>query len=74
MWMIKAALGRIRLRKGAVKRRTVGGIERHIKESLIKAGLGSVRLAHFFFFTHWELLLKAEEGVGEALNFLGVPA
>ena len=43
------ALGRIRLRKGAVKRRTVGGIERHIKESLKKAGLGCVRLAYFFF-------------------------
>jgi hypothetical protein len=73
MWML-FYIGSVRLKKSAVTKRTVGGIERHIKESLIKAGLGSVRLAHFFFFTHWELLLKAEEGVGEALNFLGVPA
>ena len=60
MWIIKAALGRIRLRKGAVKRRTVGGIERHIKESLIKAGLESVRLAHLIALYHWEPLMKAE--------------
>jgi len=60
MWMIKAALGRIRLKKGAVKRRTVGGIERHSEVLLRKAGLGSVRLAYFIVFTHWELLLKAE--------------
>ncbi len=33
--MIKAALGRIRLRKGAVKRRKVRGIERH-REVLFK--------------------------------------
>ncbi len=66
MWMIKTVLGRIRLRKGAVKRRTVGGIERHIKESLIKAWLGSVRLAHLNALYHW--------GLGEAVKILGVPA
>ena len=35
---------------------------------LIKAGLGSVRLSYFIVFTHWELLLKAEEGLGEAVK------
>ena len=45
--MIKAVLGSVRLRNmGAVKMKTVKGIERHIKETLIKAWLGSVRLAH----------------------------
>ena len=36
------------------------GIERHIKETLIKAWLGSVRLAHLSASYHWEPLLKAE--------------
>jgi hypothetical protein len=39
----------VRLKKGAVKKETIGGIERHSEVLLIKAGLGSVRLAHFFF-------------------------
>jgi len=34
MWIIKAALGRIRLRKGDVKRRTVRGNERHREDKL----------------------------------------
>jgi hypothetical protein len=29
MWMIKTVLGSVRLRKGAVKRRTIRGTERH---------------------------------------------
>ena len=59
--MIKAVLGSVRLRNmGAVKMKTVKGIERHIKESLIKAWLGSVRLAHLSASYHWEPLLKAE--------------
>jgi hypothetical protein len=50
----------VRLRKGAVKGGTVGGIERHREVLIRKAGLGCVRLAHFTVFTHWEPLLKAE--------------
>jgi len=58
----------VRLKKGAVKKETIGGIERHSEVLLIKAGLGSVRLSYFIVFTHWELLLKAEEGLGEAVK------
>ena len=36
MRIIKAVLGSVRLSKGAVKRRTVGGSERHRKGSLRK--------------------------------------
>ena len=36
MWIINAVLGSVRLSKGAVKRRTVGGSERHRKGSLRK--------------------------------------
>ena len=35
MWIIKAVLGTVRLSKGAVKRRTIGGSERH-KEVLLR--------------------------------------
>ena len=62
----------MRLRKGAVKGGTVGGIERHREVLLRKAGLGSVRLAYFIVFSHWEPLLKAEQGLGEAVEFLKV--
>ena len=61
--MKKAVLGSVRLRNmgaGKWKMKTVKGIERHIKESLIKAWLGSVRLAHLSASYHWEPLLKAE--------------
>ena len=58
--MIKTVLGSERLRKGAVKRRTVRGIERHREVLLKRAGLGSVRLAHLIALYHWEPLLKAE--------------
>ena len=40
----------MRLRKSAVKRGTIGGFERYREVLLIKAGLGSVRLAHFSFY------------------------
>ena len=41
----------MRLKKGAVKKRVIGGIERHREILLRKAVLGSVRLAYFIVFT-----------------------
>jgi hypothetical protein len=37
MWIIKAVLGSVRLSKGAVKKRKVGGSERHREVLLRKA-------------------------------------
>ena len=59
-WMLKAVLGQCKAEKGCCQRKTVKGIERHIKKSLIKAWLGSFRLAHLSASYHWEPLLKAE--------------
>ena len=57
----------MRLRKGAVKRRTIRGTERHRGVLLKKkAGLGSVRLAYDIVFTQ----LRATV---EAVKILGVP-
>ena len=64
----------MRLRKSAVTKRTIGGTERHSELMQRKARLGSVRLAHLIALYHWEPLMKAELGVGEAAKILGVPA
>ena len=54
----------MRLRKNAVKKRIIGGIERHREVLLRKAGLGSVRLAYFIVFTQLRATVEGSVRTG----------